>query len=174
MVTPLPAHIRVKDWVHALGHRPKHHPEHFLLLLHIWRAGDSPGHDFLCRKVVDHSQIRLTPGLSKLSDIRPELDPRMLSLKIALNQVLVLIVGYSFERAIRSSSLTSDGANQSKFAHHLPYSLAIDHSTLLMTQAHRNLPVAAAIGCSRKNFHDVLSELRPGWLQRMFAKVVIS
>ena len=47
----LPAHIRVKDWVHALGHRPKHHPEHFLLLLHIWRAGDSPGHDFLCRKV---------------------------------------------------------------------------------------------------------------------------
>ena len=93
----LPAHIRVKDWVHALGHRPKHHPEHFLLLLHIWRAGDSPGHDFLCRKVVDHSQIRLTPGLSKLSDIRPELDPRMLSLKIALNQVLVLIVGYSFE-----------------------------------------------------------------------------
>ena len=169
----LSTHIRVKNWMHSLGHFLKQHTEHFLLLLHIWRVGNSPGHDFLRRKVVDHSQIRLTPGLSKLSDISPELDPGMHSLKIAFNQVLVLIVGYSFERAIRSSSLTSDGANQSEFAHHLPYSLAVDHSTLFMTQAHRNLPVTAAIGGSRENLHDVLSEFRSGWLQRMFAKIVI-
>ena len=85
----------------------------------------------------------------------------------------MLIVGYSFERAIRSSSFTSDGANQSEFAHDLQYSLAVDHSTLFMTQAHRNLPVTATISGSRKNLHDVLSEFRSGWRQRMFAKVVI-
>ena len=95
----------------------------------------------------------------------------MLSLKIALNQVLVLIVGYSFERAIRSSSLTSDGANQSKFAHHLPYSLAIDHSTLLMTQAHRNLPVAAAIALSVKITFATLSVLHGVVKHAIFAGV---
>ena len=160
----LPAHVRVQDrrwrprasWTRSLV-------EQLVLLGHVRVQRRGPGDDLLAAEVVDRREVGLAPGLLELGDVGAHLLPRPVGAEVAADDVLEGLADLAPVGVVPVVvGLAADPAADAHLAHHLQHGLVGYAHALLGSQAHGDLPVAAAVGGAREDLAGGLPELGPG------------
>ena len=150
------------DGVGALRHLGKQHREHLLLLHQARMLRYRPGNDLLAAEVVGRGQVGLAPPLLELGDVRAQLLPRPVGREVAAEQVIEGLADDALVGVVLVVvGLAPYAAAYAHLVHDLEHRLVRHGDFLLGTQAHRDLPVAAAVGGAREHLGDALPELRP-------------
>ena len=171
----LPSHVAVQDGRGALRHLGEQLVEDVVLLRHARAARHRPGDDLLAAEVVYGGEVGLAPGLLELRDVGAHLLPRGVGPEVAADDVLEGLADLALVRVVAVVvGLAPDPAAQAHLAHDLQHGLVGDAHAQLGPQAHRYLPVPAAVGGAREHLPDELPQLGPRRLLGMRDRVIIA
>jgi len=149
LVLILPPHIRVQNRLSSLGFGIHEYLKHLLLLGKIRAHRDGVGNNLLAGKVINRSEVGLTKGKLKLSDVGTQLLPRAIGLEIATDDVGETLPRLPFVGVVPVvGPLTAYTATQPHLTHHLQNRLIGNAHPFLSAQAHGYLPVTAPVGGS--------------------------
>ena len=173
-VLVLPAPVRVHGRGGALGDLGQQLVEHPHLLALVGRGRYVARHDLLGAEVQRRGPVGLAASHLELGDVRPQLLPRGPGVEIPRDHVLERPADDAPVRVVPVvGRLASDAAANPHLAHHLEHGLVGYHGPLFRPEAHRYLPVPAAVGGAREDLGGRLPELGARGPRRVREGVVV-